>query len=459
MLLSPPMDISDGLLALAGAIGPDGGRAVGQTLRALLQAAAPFDAAEAVLRRPEGWAHCRLDEGGAQIAGEDLLDHVVRLRAPLRLDELPEAAAFPETHRRLSALNLRSLLAIPFSAGTDPEGGELSGDPAARGPQGAVILARRFGWAFAGTSLHYLWPVAGLAGRAFELAVALTALTDRTESLEAEVARLTADPQAQEAERQGLRLELERARVDSAEAWRAVDSARAAGAEAASRAFDLEGLLGHAAAERDALRDEVARTAGELEAERGRGRELAGRLAEVLGRVAELEAALGEGRSRADALRAEAEHVRGEAEALRAEVAGLRSDAEAAREQLEARGREAAEAHRAREAAQTDLEARVREAQTVRKSAEEEATHWRAEADRLQERLAAAQADHDAHVRTLREELEAAHRAASDKGEALVAAEERCRGLEARLAAARARRRKSEEAGRTGGEAGPARRP
>src|SRR2546425_2464761 len=49
MLHSPPMDISDGLLALAGAVAPDGGRAVGQTLRALLQHAAPFDAAEAVL--------------------------------------------------------------------------------------------------------------------------------------------------------------------------------------------------------------------------------------------------------------------------------------------------------------------------------------------------------------------------------------------------------------------------
>src|SRR5437773_2615494 len=345
MLHSPPMDISDGLLALAGAVAPDGGRGVGQTLRALLQHAAPFDAAEAVLRRREGWAHCRLDDGEAQIAGEDLLAHVVRLRAPLRLDDLPEAAAFPETHRRLSALNLRSLLAIPFSAGTDPEGAELSRDPAARGPEGAVILARRFGWAFAGTSLHFLWPVAGLAGRAFELAVALTALTDRTETLEAEVARLAASPQAQEAERQRLLLELEEARRESGEAWRAVDAARAAGVEAASRALDLEGLPGHAAAE-------------------------------------------------------------------------------GAREQLESRGREATEATRARE------------------SAEEEVRHWRAEADRLRERLAAAQADHDAHVRTLRQELEAAHLAASDKGVALVAAEERGRELEARLAAARARRRR-----------------
>src|SRR5437867_4445382 len=151
MLHSPPMDISDGLLALAGAVAPDGGRGVGQTLRVLLQHAAPFDAAEAVLRRREGWAHCRLDDGEAQIAGDDLLAHVVRLRAPLRLDDLPAAAAFPETHRRLSALDLRSVLAIPFPAGPDPDGAKLSGDPAARRPAGAVIPAGRFGGAFAGT--------------------------------------------------------------------------------------------------------------------------------------------------------------------------------------------------------------------------------------------------------------------------------------------------------------------
>src|SRR3989442_1214 len=302
MLHSPPMDISDGLLALAGAVAPDGGRAVGQTLRALLQHAAPFDAAEAVLRRREGWAYCRLDDGEAQIAGEDVLAHVVRLRAPLRLDDLPEAAAFPETHRRLSALNLRSLLAIPFSAGTDADGAPLSGDPAARRPEGAGAPARRFGWAFAVPPLHFHWPVAGLAGRAFEL-----------------------------------------------------------------------------------------------------------------------EAALGEGRSRADSLRAEAERARAEAEELRAQVGGLRANAEAAREQLESRGREAAETDGAREAA------------------EEEVRHWRAEADRLRERLAAAQADHDAHVRTLRQDLEAAHRAASDKAVALAAAEERCRELEARLAEERSR--------------------
>jgi len=173
------MDLSETLLLLVGAVAPDGGRRVGETLRAILEEAAPFDRAEAVLRRPSGWTHSRLDDGGAQVAGDDLLSRLATLRAPLRIDDLPEAASFPETERRMRALGLRSLLAVPFAAGAPSGGADFSG------PEGAIVLARRFGWAFAGASLHFLWPVAGIAGRAFELAVALTALTDETERLQA----------------------------------------------------------------------------------------------------------------------------------------------------------------------------------------------------------------------------------------------------------------------------------
>src|SRR5882672_279926 len=189
------MDLSETLLLLVGAVAPDGGRGVGQALRAILEEAVPFDAAEAVLQRPGGWAHSRLDDGDGVFPGDDLLSRLATLRAPLRIDDLPEAASLPETERRMSALGLRSLLAIPFAAGAP------SGGAAFSGPEGAIVLARRFGWAFAGASLHLLWPVAGIAGRAFELAIALTALTERTERLEAEVARLAAAPEAHEAER------------------------------------------------------------------------------------------------------------------------------------------------------------------------------------------------------------------------------------------------------------------
>src|SRR5260370_40237500 len=54
MLTSLPMDISDGLLALAGAVAPDGGRGGGQTPRALLPQAAPVAAAGAAPRRRAG---------------------------------------------------------------------------------------------------------------------------------------------------------------------------------------------------------------------------------------------------------------------------------------------------------------------------------------------------------------------------------------------------------------------
>ncbi|MFI5008554.1 MAG: hypothetical protein ACHQKZ_14000, partial [Solirubrobacterales bacterium] len=245
-------DLSETLLLLVSAVGPDGGRGVGQALRAILEEAVPFDAAEAVLRRPGGWAHSRLDEGEGGVAGDDLLSRLTTLRAPLRIDDLLEAASFPETERRMGALGLRSLLAIPFAAGAPSGGAEFNG------PEGAIVVARRFGWAFAGASLHFLWPVAGLAGRAFELAIALTALTEKAERLEAELARLAATPETHEAERAELRQQVENARHETREAQAAVEDLKVARAEAVSRALDLEGVLGETATERDALREKLA---------------------------------------------------------------------------------------------------------------------------------------------------------------------------------------------------------
>ncbi len=401
------MDLSETLLLLVGAVAPDGGRGVAQSLRAILEEAVPFDAAEAVLRRPGGWAHSRLDDGDAAVAGDDLLSRLATLRAPLRIDELPEAASFPETERRMSVLGLHSLLAIPFAAGA-PSGGADSG------PEGAIVLARRFGWAFAGASLHYLWPVAGIAGRAFELAIALTALTERTERLEAEVARLAAAPEAHEAERAGLLQQLEDARSETHEVQAAAEALRAARAEAVSHALDLEGVLGEAANERDAFRDKLVPAMEALESERRDGREARSHLEAVLGRVAELEAALGEAHAQSASLRAELEHAHRETEALRARAAALASETEAARGQLESRGQEADLDRRALEAARAELEAVRGELAAARDERER------------------ARAEHAAHVRSLRQELEAAHAAATDKGAALVQAEERCRQLEAR---------------------------
>src|SRR5258708_38805324 len=128
------MDLSETLLLLVGAVAPDGGRGVGQALRAILEEAVPFDAAEAVLYRPGGWAHSRLDDGDGGFAGDDLLSRLATLRAPLRIDDLPEAASLPDTERRMSALGLRALLAIPFAAGAPPRGGPRRGPARPRAP-------------------------------------------------------------------------------------------------------------------------------------------------------------------------------------------------------------------------------------------------------------------------------------------------------------------------------------
>jgi predicted nucleic acid-binding Zn-ribbon protein len=426
------MDLSETLLLLVGAVAPDGGRGVGQALRAILEEAVPFDAAEAVLHRPGGWVHSRLDDGDGVFAGDDLLSRLAILRAPLRIDDLPEAASLPDTERRMGALGLRSLLAIPFAAGAP------SGGAAFSGPEGAIVLARRFGWAFAGASLHLLWPVAGLAGRAFELAIALTALTERTERLEGEVARLAATPEALEAEREGLRQELEDARREAREAQAAADDLRVARAEASSRALDLERALGETASERDVIREELASATLALEAERRDGREARSRVEEALGRIGEREAALGEAQARSESLRAELEAARAELETARGELAVARAERDTARAERDhawterdaARAGESAAAERADQRS-VDLEVHLREAQAARQEMSDGVDRLREETSELRRAKEAAEKEHEAHVRSLREELQAAHAAASDKGAALVQAEERCRQLEA----------------------------
>src|SRR5260221_2115672 len=144
------MDLSETLLLLVGAVAPDGGRGVGQALREILEEAVPFDAAEAVLHRPGGWVHSRLDDGDGVFAGDDLLSRLAILRAPLRIDDLTEAASLPDTERRMGALGLRSLLAIPFAAGAPPGGGALSR------AEGASLLGRPLRPALAPAAAHPL---------------------------------------------------------------------------------------------------------------------------------------------------------------------------------------------------------------------------------------------------------------------------------------------------------------
>src|SRR5258708_31946004 len=107
------MDLSETLLLLVGAVAPDGGRGVAQSLRAILEEAVPFDAAEAVLRRPGGWAHSRLDDGDSAVAGDDPLSPPAPPPAPLRIGQLSQAAPLPATERRIGVLGPHSPLPIP----------------------------------------------------------------------------------------------------------------------------------------------------------------------------------------------------------------------------------------------------------------------------------------------------------------------------------------------------------
>jgi hypothetical protein len=121
-----------------------------------------------------------------------VLFHVIARREALRLDDLRELGPYPRTRERMSALGLRSLLILPLNA--------------AGGCEGAIVLARDFGWAFAGASLRVLWGVAGITGLCLEQAISSSALAK-----EADVQRRRADEaqHALEAQTEKLR-QLER---------------------------------------------------------------------------------------------------------------------------------------------------------------------------------------------------------------------------------------------------------
>ena len=88
---------------------------------------------------------------------------------PVRVDDLPEVADFPRTQALLRARGLQSLLLFPL---TSPGG-----------PEGAIVLARTFGWAFAGAPLGQLQTLARMSGLCLERALALTALRRKIEFL------------------------------------------------------------------------------------------------------------------------------------------------------------------------------------------------------------------------------------------------------------------------------------
>ena len=143
-------------------------------------------------------------EAETDIVAADLLMHVGVCGQPLRVDDLPELQEFPATLENMRAQGLQSLLLFPLA----PAGG----------PVGAIVLARRFGWAFAGAPIGYLWPLARMGGLCLERALALTALRrkldfmgdgERDQRGSVERLRRERDDAVREAE--ALRAELSRA--------------------------------------------------------------------------------------------------------------------------------------------------------------------------------------------------------------------------------------------------------
>jgi hypothetical protein len=239
------------MLRIAAAVDGDGGAGVRGALQAALQELAPFDGGELVYARiPGEHASYLLGDAHEAFLGSDLVEHVLAEGVPLRFDDLRDATAFPDTLARLRGLGLRSILVLPFHF-SEAQGPRL---------RGALAIARRHGWAFVGASLHDLAPLAGLAGLAFDQALRLSALSDRTPAVFAP--RPAASPPAAAPGGEALTAELEAARQEASRAAEALREALQAGSTLRDRLAAAEA----ARLEAERSRHDWARQAGSLAA-------------------------------------------------------------------------------------------------------------------------------------------------------------------------------------------------
>jgi hypothetical protein len=319
------MDLAEKLLVLADSAAGDGAQGLVRALRTVLAEIAPFDAGEVLLVAGERFLRWRLDDHEGDLLGADVVRHIGTLHAPLRFDDQDDAKAFPETHQALVAQGMRSLLVLPFQGG------------------GALAVARRYGWAFVGASMHHLWPVRGMAGIALRQAVLLTGLAQKVEAQQEDLARANATPDELKA-----RLERAREEVREREGQR---SAANAGWEA-TRAELRETARALAEAEKGAA---VAREARErVEA---KAADLRRRLAEETGRR---EAAESEAQRRQALADEKIGHAEGERHVLAVEADALRGETAGALERLRAADREIESLRWSLE--ETDTRARLLEA-------------------------------------------------------------------------------------------------
>jgi hypothetical protein len=272
-----PMDVPAKLLALAASVSWDGGDGVLRTLRQILKEDAPFDAGEVALQRSPGFQRWTLTDDPEPVAADDLLERASTADGPIRIDDILEVRFAPLTRERMIERGLRSCLVLPLSG--------------AGGPEGAIVVAREHGWAFAGVSLHTLWPVASMAGLCLARAVALTALKRDADAVRvssrAHEEDLRKTLAALEDEAHGLRRALEQSQ--EAKAINLADL-RAAEELLESATSRTEALAGDA----ELWRGEAERLAGALREARALAETRTAELASAIQRLSEVDRKLGE---------------------------------------------------------------------------------------------------------------------------------------------------------------------
>lgn len=150
------VSVEQDLLRLVAAVGARGQTGMREALAEILGGLAPFDSGEVAFLREGEVVRWGLGPTTAPVTGNDLVRHLAIHPVSLRIDHLLEAEPFPATRECLEAAGLRSLLALPFTA--------------TAGYEGAVVVAREYGWAFAGASLRRLEPIAAMVGLLLDVA-------------------------------------------------------------------------------------------------------------------------------------------------------------------------------------------------------------------------------------------------------------------------------------------------
>lgn len=190
------LDLTEALLRLVSATYWDGGAGLVHALADVVREATPFDAGEVAVAQPVEFRRWSLTEDESDVVESDLLLHVGVCARPVRVDDLPEVVDFPRTHKLMRERGLQSLLLFPLAS--------------PGGPEGAIVLGRTFGWAFAGAPLGYLWPIARMSGLCLERALALTALRRKLDFVgEGEREMRQAEERARR-QLEGVRQDLER---------------------------------------------------------------------------------------------------------------------------------------------------------------------------------------------------------------------------------------------------------